>query len=202
MIGKPHRNNSDFQLLHFFAGSCHTPDGAWMVMYDQKRDIEDKLKHEDIQRLRREAKIEAANEIINDEHSRKSEKLEAQADILEANAEVDTWTLNIEAAKNELATINKIMAKLEPLRKYKDLPMLEANEAAQEEEWLRELQYRAENFMITQGTIPHDHFARMREHPKFKTDLLPHIKKVKEQLQNGNEAKVLDNNSFNLKLLK
>ena len=201
MHSKPHRTNSDFQLWHFFAGSCHTADGAWAVMYSEKIALEGKLRHTEAQRLTRESKIAAAEEILEDPTSKRSQKLKAQAEIVEQEADIETWTLNVEAARMELNTINEIMAKIEPLRKYAHLPMLEANEACQEEEWMRELQYRAENFILTQGSIPHDHFARMREHPKFKTELLPHIQKVQMHIKDGNTNLVLDNKAFNLPLL-
>ena len=70
------------------------------------------------------------------------------------------------------------MAELEPQRKFKHLPMLEANEAAQREEWLGELKERAENFLLTTGTIPHDHFHHMRCHPDFEKEIAPHIRKI------------------------
>lgn len=204
MIAKPHRTNSDFQLRNFFVGSCHTADGAYALMYAEKIALEDKLRHSEAQRLRREAKIAAANEVLAESTSQRSAVLNAKADIAEANADVGTWTMNVEAARAELKTINELIANIEPHRKYSHLPLLEANEAAQEEEWKRELMYRAENFLLTMGTIPHDHFARMREHPQFKTEILPHCHKVQTLLKSGGQGQtaILDNKSFNLKLLK
>jgi hypothetical protein len=56
-------------------------------------------------------------------------------------------------------------------------------EACQEEEWLGELKQRAENFLLTAGTIPHDHFQTMRMHPQFKAELVPHIQLVNQKIQ-------------------
>ena len=198
MISKPHRTNSDFQIRHFLAGSCHTADGAWALLYSERIALEDKLRHSEAQRLRREAKIAKAR------HKLKSvvdyDVLEARADIVEAEADLGTWFMNVEAAKAELATIVALMAEIEPHRKYAHLPFLKANEAAQQEEWKLELMYRAENFLMTSGTIPHDHFARMREHPQFHTDILPHVTECRLQIRNGKTDFLIEDKSKTLGL--
>ena len=146
-------------------------------------DIESKIRNSESQRWRRDAKIAAAEEIIADSSSKRSECLNAQADILEANADITTWELNLQAAKNELVTIKQLMDELEPLRKYSNLPTLEANEACQREEWLLELLGRAEVFLVTQGTIPWDHLNTMVCHPDFKSHIVPHINKLTASIQ-------------------
>ena len=185
MISKPHRNNSDFQLRHFLAGSCHTADGAWMLLYGQKIDVEVKIKHGVAQNLRRIAAIMDAQATIDSVDSSPSEKMIAEAAIIEQTSGDDAWELNQTAAKNELATINALMMELEPLRKFAHLPVLEANEAAQQGEWLGELKERAENFLITQGTIPHDQLHTMRCHPDFKSDIVPLIELINDKMKNG-----------------
>jgi hypothetical protein len=75
------------------------------------------------------------------------------------------------------------MAELEPFRKYAHLSILEATEASQRDEWLEELKTRAENFLVTQGTIPHDHLNTMRCHPDFKTHLVPHVSNLMVEMQ-------------------
>lgn len=182
MVSKPHRTNSDFQLRHFMAGSCHTADGAWALLYGQKIDIEVKIQHAEAQRLRREAAISGAQDILNSD-AKPSEKMLANADIIEQSAGAEIWEWNTQAAINELATINGLMAELEPLRKHGHLPLLEANEASQREEWLLELQERAENFLLTQGTIPHDHLHTMRCHPDFKTIMAPAIGELMDKMR-------------------
>jgi len=188
MNSNPHRNNSDFQLRHFLAGSCFTPDGAWMLMYGQMVDRENVINACEAQRIRREAKILDAQAVIDDPHARKTEKMRAEADIIEANAGFSTWQKNFDAAKMELATIKQIMAELEPHRKYAHLPLLEANEAAQRDEWLGEFKNRVENFLFTTGTIPEDHLRAMRNHPDFQSEILPHIKEVMVRLSNATSS--------------
>jgi hypothetical protein len=182
MISKPHRNNSDFQLKHFLANSCHTPDGAWMLLYGQLNDMDVKLKLTKSQALKTQAGIMRAEKILSSKKSTKADKLEAEADIIEIQAGEETWRLNTEAAQAEYNTIKSLMDELEPLRKYSHLPLLEANEAAQEEEWLGELKCRAENFLLTQGSIPHDHFETMRNHPSFKQEIVPHIENLSKMI--------------------
>lgn len=196
MNSNPHRNNSDFQLRHFLAGSCFTPDGAWMLMYGQMIDREAVVKSCEAQRLRRDAKIMDAQAVIDDPNVSQTDKMRAQADIIEADAHYYTWSTNLEAAKMELATIKQLMAELEPHRKYAHLPLLEANEAAQREEWLGEFKNRVENFMYSTGTIPEDHLRAMRNHPDFQSQLLPHIQEVMVKLANAKSSvELLTNHS-------
>lgn len=179
MNSTSHRNNSDFQLRYFLAGSCHTPDGAWALMYGQKIDVEGKIKHTQAQKLRRGAAImKAKNFLANNPNAPAWERTEKEAEIIECESAAPVAELNLKAAEEELATINQIMAELEPLRKYKHLPILEANEAAQREEWLGELKARAKNFLVSQGAIPADHLETMRCHPDFVAELVPYIRQI------------------------
>ena len=188
MNSNPHRNNCDFQLRHFMAGSCFTPDGAWMLMYGQKIDREAVVQSCEAQRIRREAKILDAQAVIDDPNASKTDKMRAEADIIEADAHFYTWSTNMEAAQMELATIQSIMDELEPHRKYAHLPLLEANEAAQRGEWLGEFKNRVENFLFSTGTIPEDQLRAMRNHPDFQTELLPHIQGVMNKLAGAKNA--------------
>jgi len=170
------------------AGSCFTPDGAWMLMYGQKIDREAVVQSCEAQRIRREAKILDAQAVIDDPNASKTDKMRAEADIIEADAHFYTWSTNMEAAQMELATIKSIMEELEPHRKYAHLPLLEANEAAQRDEWLGEFKNRVENFLFSTGTIPEDHLRAMRNHPDFQTELLPHIQGVMNKLAGAKNA--------------
>ncbi|MGF3990643.1 hypothetical protein ACQX7T_15570, partial [Staphylococcus aureus] len=49
------------------------------------------------------------------------------------------------------------------------------------------LMRRAENYLLSQGSIPHDHFETMRLHPEFSTVILPHVNRV-HQLSTSKEA--------------
>ena len=188
MNSNPHRHNSDFQLRHFLAGSCFTPDGAWMLMYGQMIDRECVIKTHEAQQLRRDAKISDAKMVLSLSNSSESDKLRARADIIEATANDEIVDRNFEAAKMELATIKNIMAELEPYRKYSHLPLLEANEAAQREEWLGEMKNRVENYLFSIGTIPEDQLRAMRNHPDFENELLPHIKMTMDKLSKSKSA--------------
>lgn len=195
MNSKPHRTNANFQLKHFMAGSCHTPDGAWALLYEQRLDISVKIEHTKAQGLRRQARMMEAEAVLENPASTQIERLNAEADLLECNSAIEAWSKNLEAAENEHAYISKLMDDLEPLRKYKHLPLLEANEAMQREEWLGELKTRAENFLLTAGTIPHDHLNTMRCHPDFEAEIVPHIEAITMKVldSGGDRTKVLKN---------
>lgn len=195
MNSKPHRNNCDFQLKHFMAGSCHTPDGAWALLYDQKIDIAVKIEHSKSQDLKRRAKIMKAQAVLDDPNASEPDKMIAEGDILECNSVIESAYNNLKAAEHEYDYICKLMDELEPQRKYRHLPLLEANEAMQRDEWLGELKTRAENFLLTSGTIPHDHLNTMRCHPDFEAQIVPHIEMITTRVinSNGDRTKVLTN---------
>lgn len=201
MNSKPHRQNSGFQLRHFLVGSCTTPDGAYVLMYGQLIDMQSKLRHAESQLKTRQAKLKAAeakeakaqweldnvkrNEgsgLLHDILESEANLLQAQADKLEIEADIPTWDMNRTAAQQELVDIENLMLELKPLCKYADKDILTMSELSQQDEWLGELKQRAENFLLTQGTIPHDHFQTMRMHPEFKTALVPHIQGVHNQI--------------------
>lgn len=188
MNSKPHRTNSDFQLKYFLAGSCHTVDGAWTLLYGQKIDMETKVRFAKIAELRRNAKRLAAVQILRETNTTEAARMNAEADIEEAKSEEIVANLNLKAAVDELECINKLMAELEPHRKYAHLTLFEANEACQREEWLEELKTRAENFLVCQGVIPHDQLSTMRSHPDFETALVPYIKETVLRIQTNQEG--------------
>jgi hypothetical protein len=175
MHAAPHRNNSDFQLRYFIAGSCHTADGAWAVLYNQKLDIEIKLATTKAQIIKREVR--------RLELSKRAPKNDLEAKLIEAewiefNSTDGLLELAVEGAEKELETIKSLMDEYSPHRKYGHLPILEATEAAQREEWLLEFKNRVENYLLTQGTIPHDQIEAMRQHPDFEVEIVPHIKNM------------------------
>ena len=181
--GKNNRRNHDFQIQAFLVGSCHTPDGAYSLLCDLREDRSDALAQAKAGALRTEAKIVRARRQLacTDE----AERLEAQADIAEIEAMHETLEKNLAAARAELAFIDACIAKLQPHRRFAHLPDPEAHEAAQRDEWRLELEYRAQNFLLTAGTIPHDHFASMRQHPDFESYLLPAIERIRGELAEG-----------------
>lgn len=180
MHSSPHRNNSDFQLRYFMANNCHTADVAWCVMYEQKLDIQNKLNSTKANLLRRKARrIEIEQELKSTDPVK---QLNAQADLFEWEGNEGLLEIAILGAEQELATITSIMAELEPQRKYADLPILEAAQAAQREEWLLEFRRRTENYLLSIGTIPEDHLNAMRNHPDFESNLVPYITNVLQKI--------------------
>ena len=177
---KTNRQNHDFQIKHFLAGACHTPDAAWALLSDLKDDRQMALDASRAHALRAEAKKIRARRKL--ESMDELEQLEGKADLLELEAFAVTDEKNIAAATAELKTIVDLMEKLEPLRKFKHLPDAEAHEAAQQEEWRLHLIWTAQNHLISSGTIPADHVATMRMHPEFETSILPLIDKMRVEL--------------------
>jgi len=195
MHSNPHRNNSDFQLRYFMANNCHTADTAWCLMYEQRLDIFIKLEATKAKLLRRKAKKIELEKILNDESASESEKLNAEADMIEWQASEGLLELAISGAEQEIATIDKIMSELMPQRKYAHLPLLEAAQAAQREEWCLEFKRRCENYLLSIGTIPEDQLNAMRNHPDFETQLVPFVKDISEKIAvSENKIGLLKNN--------
>jgi hypothetical protein len=193
MHSSPHRNNSDFQLRYFIANNCHTADTAWCLMYEQRLDIYIKLESTKAKMIRRKAKyIEVQQKLkSNDE----LERLNAEADLIELQSGEGLLEMAVKGAEQEIATIESIMAELEPQRKYGHLPVLEASQAAQREEWLLEFKRRCENYLISIGTIPEDHLNAMRNHPDFEQEIVPHVQQITQQIESSkNKLGVLKNN--------
>lgn len=201
-MARNHKQNSNFQITYFLAGACHTADGAYSLLCDLKEEREASIASYKVNLLKQQAKkIMAEKMLEGDEVS----KLEGQAELLEIENNSKNGKILYEAALDELNHINKCIKAVEPLRKYSNKTDLEAHELAQQEEWKLELIHRAENYMITSGSIPADHFVTMRMHPEFTTEILPRIENMMELMKINDPvqmAKLLEPN-FNLpKLLK
>lgn len=173
MFAKNNRVNKNFQIAYFLAGSCHTPDGAYSLLKDLQEDREMALSQLEAGELRKQAKIIQAQRMIESDDP--AIVLEGQADIAEIKNGEKFSERNIKSAYEELDFINKCIEKIHPHRKFKELPDPEAHEAAQFDEWKLELINRAENYLLTTGTIPTDHFSTMRQHPAFANEILPAI---------------------------
>ncbi len=187
---KTNRLNHDFQIVHFIAGSCHTPDAAYAILCDLREDRSNALKSFEAGKLREQAKRVRAQKLLED--ADEANRLDGRADLVEIEAMAETTKKNYDAAVTELVTIEKCMALLEPHRKFSHLPLPEAHEAAQEEEWKLELIRRAENSLLTSGTISTDNFATMRMHPAFASEILPAINQLRRLLSEPDgQAKIL-----------
>lgn len=187
MHSASHRLNHDFQLRHFLAGSCHTPDAAWTLLYSQKIDMESKLKTAKAQAIDRKIKtLEAENLLTSADPIMRLQGEKIQAE-LEASQCI--FDMNVEGAEKELETITALMEELEPLCKYAHLPILERNEACWREEWCLELIRRAENNLLAYGTIPPDQLETMRQHPDFKERIVPKILELTAKIQTQDRSK-------------
>ncbi len=117
----------------------------------------------------------------------KIHRLEAEAIFAEAVAFKQSDEAAIKAAKDELEFIDQCMERLEPHRKFRDLPLAEAHEAAQADEWKLELIRRGENDLLTTGRIKTDTYATMRLHPCFLTEIQPEITRLASELKSGKQ---------------
>lgn len=176
MHSKNNRQNKDFQIAYFLAGACHTVDAAYSLLCDLKENREMALSQVKSGELRAKARRIKAERLAAS--TDEVEQLEGQADLIEIKETEEFSKRNVEAAIAELAFINKCIETVNPLRKYKHLPDPEAHEACQQEEWKLELINRAENYLLTQGSVPVEQFETMRLHPEFKSAILPAIQSI------------------------
>lgn len=176
MLSNVHRLNCDFQLAHFLAGSCTTPDGAWALLYGQRLDMQSKIAHGKTRELLMQAKRARVDQFP----ANSPEWFEAQAALVEAEETDAIYALNLEGARRELQSIEALMAELEPQCKYAGMENIhERLEACKREEWAGELMRRAENMLLGNLIgIPYDHVATMRQHPDFAEKILPHLMEV------------------------
>jgi hypothetical protein len=182
MSAKLHRSNTNFQIAYFIAGRCHTADAAYIELLNLREDREAALNMAKSYAVRRQAtkmKIE-----LRLAHPDPIEQIEGQADLIEFEFANEQHQQLKQAAEDELKFINECIDKINPFREYKDLTDHEAAEACQRKEWMLELKNRAENFLLTQGSIPTNEFDTMRQHPDVQKTLLPHIEQTQLALTN------------------
>lgn len=177
--------NSNFQIKHFIVGTCHTVDEAYRQLYQLWEDRDVAIRNAESSALRAKAKLLKAQQVLDSSTTDEIAKLEAEADIVEFNAFKDQSVSVLKQAIAERDYIKSLMDEVEPHRKYSHLSLEEAFQATQEEEWFEELKWRAENFLASQGNIPHDHLATMRLHPAWETQLLPYVAFLIEEHKQG-----------------
>jgi len=152
-----------------------------------------KLVHTKANILRRKAKLIEIEKKL--ESTDPVTQLNAQADLIDWKSGDGMLEIAILGAEQELATITSIMAELEPQRKYANLPVLEAAQAAQREEWLLEFRRRTENYLLSIGTIPEDQLNAMRNHPDFESNLVPYIANTLQKISvDKDKMSLLTNN--------
>jgi hypothetical protein len=189
-----HWKNSCFQIQYFLAGKCHTPDEAYRVLCEAYEDRDIAIKLAEASKLRQKAKKLNISQVLLRTVS-ESRKLEAQAELIEMQALEAQGNAVIATAIQERDFIKQLIDKIQPFRKYKDIADTEAHQLAQQDEWKEELLWRAENFLVSQGTIPSDHIATMRMHPEWEQHLFPRISQMAQkliELKKNNEALVLE----------
>jgi hypothetical protein len=186
MTVKYNRNNTNFQIAHFIAGNHHTADAAYFALRNLELERQRAVDSIPIAEIKwRAARLKLENKL---QSKLEYERIEAEAELQDLELEIKYYQPLADSARAELAFIQDCIERVQPLRKYSHLPDIEAAEMCQAEEWGLELQRRAENYLLTSGTIPHDHFNTMRLHPAFETQLLPHIEKIHTTLQLPNGA--------------
>lgn len=181
-----HWRNSNFQIKYFIAGSCHTPDEAYRKLMELKEEREMSLASAKAGKLKLDYDIAVAEKklLSND----KLEKMQGEYELAELKSHIKNTNDCVEQAKREYDYIISVIEEIKPFRKYSHLPDYEAFQIAQEEEWLLELKFRAENFLASIGTIPHDHLATMRMHPQWNSSLNPFIQELISNMKNNNIA--------------
>jgi hypothetical protein len=113
--------------------------------------------------------------------------LVAQADLDELRAIGAQETRSYDVARKDLQFITELLARIEPFRRFSHLPDDEAFQACQSEEWRLKLIHRAENYLVSGGSIPAAELNTMRAHPAFVSSIGPAIASITHNLRSGPE---------------
>lgn len=172
-----HWQNSNFQIKYFIAGKCHTPDEAYRQLDQLRENRHVAVENARAADLRARAKVAKAKHTMADDDAPEWEKLESEADIAELESFAEQSDAALAQARRELAYIEGLMEEILPECRYVGhMDKHEAYQLAQETEWALELMWRAENFLASNGFIPHDHMATMRMHPEWEQTIHPYVK--------------------------
>ena len=179
--------NSHFQNAFFIAGRQHTPDGAWLALKRQLDERELTLRVAQAGLQKRYAKLNILNRKIwwCEFFLQKDWANIFKAEMAEIMAHAVDDDALFGGMASEIAMLKAMMKEIEPHRKYSHLPDNDAAQECQREYWLYELVERAENFLITEGRIPHDHFATMRAHPDYKAIIAPEVENLYIAMREG-----------------
>lgn len=168
-----HWRNSNFQIKCFIVGSCHTADEAYHKLMELKEERDIAIANANANVFRQRAKALKAKSMLTS--GDELEQLEGSAILAEMLAFEQQSKSVYDQAVRESAYIQSLIDEITPHRKYSHLPDYEAHQLAQEESWMLELLYRAENSILSIGTIPADQLSTMRMHPKWKEVIEPYI---------------------------
>jgi hypothetical protein len=184
-----HWRNSQFQTIYFIIGKCHTADEAYRVVLQQIEEREQavdmaKLTNDEfkLRRMKAEEQVKSDNKIT---------KYEGEIEMKKIDVDYKYFKNNFDEAERELEFLKECKTKLEPFRKYRDMPLHIANQLIQQEEWKHELILRGKEFILTRGTIPEDHLRTLMLHPEFKTDILPAMDYTVKALKEGKGMELL-----------
>ncbi len=185
MIINNHRKHSDFGLRYFIAGTCYTPDAAYVLLYAQLEQIEMDIAAGEAAELEQEAEeIRLAEYKTN-----KIKKLKNKAELIKLKAAQKNFKINFEATKKEYKSLLELMEELKPQCKYDTSDILQMEQDMQRDEWSEELKARAENMMMGNLLgIGYDHIATMRQHPDFHDKILPHLVSVSDTITTAMQA--------------
>lgn len=147
-----HWRNSQFQVLHFLIGKCKTADEAYRVAIE--------LREERLAALATNARF-SFHRII-----RRAIVFLFGADALDLQALACR-----DEARREVVFLTEIIERVRPLRQYGHLPDVQAFQISQREEWGLCLLDRAQNMLLSTGSIPWDHLETMRAHPDWESSL-------------------------------
>ena len=198
MLSKYHHVNSDFQIMYFLVGSCHTADAAYFLLLDLKENREMAVEAYQVSLLKNKAKRLRLEERLSLFYQNEADYLEDLAALKELDYNEPRSQLLYQETLNELKFINNCIEKVNNKRKLKHLSNSEAAQEMQREEWKLELLKRAQNSLLTTGTIPTDQFDTMRMHPDFIEQIFPSIEKMRQQLSTKEGVNLLISQSNNL----
>lgn len=160
-----HWKHSQHQLVHVILANCHTVDEAYRVLCELEEDRLFSIESSLAESKRAQSKVIAAKLVLKDSDESKSNKILSECFIDETLARNKLAQPCLDEARRELAFIREIKDKLEPYRKYIELPDHQAHQACQSEEYMYDLFWKAYNFICSTGTIPHDHWMLLKMHP-------------------------------------
>lgn len=170
--------NSNLQIEAWIAGKAHTVWEKYRLLCNQLENRKSALTAVLASGKRVEAKL-AKYEHLQIQGT-KWEQLEAEADLLEIQANKEVSDRCIKDAQQEVAFIESLILALEDELEESRIPGCSDSEMfqeVQEEEWRRELLHRAENNYISRifGGFPPEQIDAMRSHPQFDKVILPSL---------------------------
>lgn len=166
--------SNHFLLLKVMVGTVNTPDEAYRVLYyerEARQHAFDLAMAARIEFSLRAKKLRTRSWFAWTE----SAKAALLADAMRLQSDSENHLEAVKRATADLAFINEVMTKLEPLCKYRTGDLNVDFQACQAEEWALEYIKRARRFLMTQPAIPSDHLEMMAAHPWFASVILPAV---------------------------